>query len=211
MELAASQLIKLYMQTQVLVGNIYYAPTPEARLLDALNGLSDVGPIKRGKFLELKDVSIEHADGRKEKLKVSYINKATVQLAVTLGDADSGRGLGGQSGPKAYPYIEKTAIPVRIETQDYIVVGNMYRVNYQRIWHVLEDSMIFLPITHAQIYTIANDTRERIPFVAVNKEHIRALQEENGKQKTSGANNRGSSKKRAETSKMPISRDELDT
>jgi hypothetical protein len=63
MELAASQLIKLYMQTQVLMGNIYYAPTPEARLLDALNGSSDIGPVKRGKFIELTDVTILFPDG----------------------------------------------------------------------------------------------------------------------------------------------------
>jgi hypothetical protein len=178
MELAASQLIKLYMQTQVLIGNIYYAPTPEARLLDALNGLSDTGPVKRGKFLELNDVSIEHSDGRKEKLKVSYINKATVQLAVTLGKADAGRGLGGLEGAKSYPFVEKSPVPVRIETHDYLVTGNMYRVSYQRVWHVLEDILIFLPVTHAQIHNTANGNRERVAFVAVNKEHILSLQEE---------------------------------
>jgi hypothetical protein len=195
MELAASQLIKLYMETQILIGNIYYAPTPEARLLDALNGLSDTGPVKRGKFLELTDVTIEHSDGRKEKLKISYINKATVQLAVTLGAADSGRGIGAQDGPKSYPYVEKTPLPVRIETHDYVINGNMYRISYQRVWHVLEDTQTFLPLTNAQVCTLANGTREVFPFIAVNKEHILSLQEENGKQKTGGVNNRGGSKK----------------
>jgi hypothetical protein len=179
MELAACQLIKLYMQTQVLTGNIYYAPTPEARLLDALNGLSDVGPVKRGRFLELTDVIVQHADGRNEKLTVSYINKATVQLAISLGDAESGRGLGAQSGPKAYPFVEKSAVPVRIETHDYRITGNMYHSIHQRIWHVLEDLQIFLPITHAHIFTIANNIWGKAPFVAVNKEHILSLQEEN--------------------------------
>ena len=73
MERATSQLIKLYMQTQVLIGNMYYAATPEARLLDALNGLSDKGPVRKGRFLELNDVTIEHRDGRKEKLKITKI------------------------------------------------------------------------------------------------------------------------------------------
>jgi hypothetical protein len=73
MELLASQSIKLYMQTQVLIGNISYAPSPEARLLDALNGITDRGPVKRGRFLELTDVTIQHADGSKERLKTSYI------------------------------------------------------------------------------------------------------------------------------------------
>jgi hypothetical protein len=191
MELAPSQLIKLYMPTQVLIGNIYYAPTPEARLLDALNGLTDRGPIKRGRFLELTDVTIQHIDGKKEKLKVSYINKATVQLAVTLGDANSGRGIGALDGPKSYPFVEKTPTPVHIETHDYLISGNMYRINYQKVWNVLEDMQTFLPLTHCEVYTVANGTREMFPFIAVNKEHILSLQEENGKQKTGVANKRG--------------------
>jgi len=47
MDMAASQLIKLYMPTQVLIGSIFYAPTPEARLLDALNGAADRGSMKK--------------------------------------------------------------------------------------------------------------------------------------------------------------------
>ena len=196
MELAATQLIKLYMQTQVLIGNIYYAPTPEARLLDALNGLVDRGPVKKGRFLELTDVTIYHATGRKEKLKISYINKATIQLAVSLGGADSGRGIGALDGPKSYPFVPKTPLPVRIETHDYVVNGNMYRMSYQRVWHVLEDAPVFLPITHGEVHSLANDTVESYPFIAVNKEHIMSLQEENGKKKNGGINNRMVSRKK---------------
>jgi hypothetical protein len=181
MELAASQLIKLYMQTQVLIGNIYYAPTPEARLLDALNGLSDMGPVKHGRFLELTKVTIQHTTGREEKLDVAYINKSTVQLAGNMsGGVNTGRGIGGLDGPKAYPFVEKSPVPVRIETHDYLVTGNMYHVSYQKIWHVLEDAQIFLPLTHVQVSNRANGIRERIPFAAVNKEHILSLQEEDG-------------------------------
>ena len=196
MEMVASQLIKLYMQTQTLIGNISYAPTPEARLLDALNGITDRGPVKRGRFLELTDVTIQHEDGSKEKLKTSYINKSTVQMAVTLGDVDSGRGLGAHDGPKSYPFVQKTPLPVRIETHDYIVSGNMYHIRYQKVWIVLEDTPTFLPITHAQIFNISNGALEVAPFVAVNKEHILSLQEDIGKSKTRTINNRESSKKR---------------
>ena len=172
MELLASQSIKLYMQTQVLIGNISYAPSPEARLLDALNGITDRGPVKRGRFLELTDVTIQHADGSKERLKTSYINRSAVQLAVSEG------GLGSHDGPKSYPFVEKTSLPVRIETRDYIVTGNMYHIRYQKVWVVLEDPPTFLPITHAQIFNISNGDIETIPFVAVNKKHILSLQEE---------------------------------
>ena len=195
MELVASQIIKLYMKTQTVIGSISYAPTPEARLIDALNGVTDRGPVKKGRFLELTDVTIQHNDGSKEKLKISYINKSTIQLAVTLGDADSGRGIGAHNGPKLYPFVEKTPLPVLIETGDYVVNGNMYRMRYQKVWTVLEDTAIFLPITHAQIVTLSNSEIELIPFVAVNKEHIFSLQEENVKLKPRGAGNRVSSKR----------------
>jgi hypothetical protein len=178
MDLVASQLIKIYMQSQVVTGNIYYAPNPEARLLDALNGLSDRGPVRKGRFLELTDVTIQHDSGTKETLKTSYVNKATVQLAITLGDANSGRGIGAQDGPKSYPYVEKSPLPVRIETHNYVINGNIYPMNYQKIWNLLEDTPTFLPLTHAQVYTLANGSREAAPFVAVNKEHILSLQEE---------------------------------
>lgn len=199
MELTASQLVKLYMQTQVTMGYIYYAPTPEARLLDVLNGLSDMGPVKRGRFLELSDVTIQQADGRQEKLPVAYINKAIVQLVGTLESGDVGRGIGAQAGPKLYPFVEKSPVPVRIETQSYVVTGTMYRVTFQKVWQVLEDTPTFLPLTRAQIYTVANGAWESFPFVAVNKEHILSLQEEAigsvGGQKAVEPKNREGSKK----------------
>jgi len=183
MENSASQLIKLYMEKQVLTGNIYYAPTPEARLLDALNGLSDMGPIKRGKFLELNDVTIVHEDGRTEKIGVSYINRSTVILAATLGGANAGRGLGGQPGMKSYPYVEKSVVPVRLETQHYFIVGNMHRVDSQKVWFVLEDNQPFLPLTSAQILNRVTSTLELMPFLAINKEHIISVQEEDGQKR----------------------------
>jgi hypothetical protein len=145
--------------------------------------------------LELTYVTIQHIDGSKEKLKTAYINKATIQLAVTLGDADSGRGIGAHDGPKLYPFVEKTPLPVRIETNDYVIIGNMYHIRYQKVWVVLEDTALFLPITHAQIVTLSNGTMEMISFVAVNKEHILSLQEENSKPKSRGAGNRLSAKR----------------
>ena len=180
MESSASQLIKLYMEKQVLTGCIYYAPTPEARLLDALNGLADMGPVKRGKFLELNDVTILHDDGRTEKIGVSYINRSTVILAATLDGANAGRGLGGQTGAKSYPYVEKTPVSVRLETQHYFITANLYRVDSQKVWYVLEDNQTFLPLTSARILNRARQTTESMPFLAVNKEHLISVHEENG-------------------------------
>jgi hypothetical protein len=210
MELTASQLIKLYMQSQVLIGSIYYAPTPEARLLDALNGLADTGPVKHGRFLELTGVTIQHTNGTEEKLPIAYINKATIHLSGTLGDANAGRGVGAQTGLKTYPFVEKSPVSVRLETQSYIVTGYMYRVSFQKIWQVLEDTSIFLPITHAQVYTVATGSSEKLSFVAVNKEYILALQEESTNltemHKLSESTNRKVSKKTVQTGYADISR-----
>jgi hypothetical protein len=199
MELAASQLVKLYMQTQITMGYILYPPTPEARLLDALNGLPNMELVKRGKFIELFNVTIEHAYGRQEKLPVAYVNKATVQLAATFEDGNMGRGIGAQLGHKSYPFIEKSPIPVCIEMQSYVVNGNMHHMATQKIWNVLEDTLIFLPLTHVQICTVANGVQERFPFVAINKEHILSLLEENDssvlRRKAVELKNRSDSKK----------------
>ena len=178
MDLAASQLIKLYMETQILIGNIYYAPTPEARLLDALNGLADMGPIKRGKFLELNNVTISHDDGKVEKLASSYVNRSTVHLAATLGDSNAGRGIGAHPGLKPYPYVEKNPLLVRLETQKYFIIGNMYRHDSQKVWNILEDTLVFLPLTQADVTNRTTGQKEAIPFVAINKEHIVSLHEE---------------------------------
>jgi hypothetical protein len=103
--------------------------------------------------------------------------------------------MGAQEGAKSYPFIEKSPLPVRIETQDYVITGFMYHLTYQDIWHVLEDTPAFLPITHAQILTTANGAQETVPFVAINKEHILALQEENEKPKTAVNINKENPKK----------------
>jgi hypothetical protein len=178
MEATASQLVKVYMQSHVLVGSIHYAANREARLLDALNGQLDIGPRKGGRFLELTDVCIQRGDGRGEERGFSYISKATVQLAVTLGGADSGRGIGAQNGPKQYPFVEKSPLSVLIETHDYMIRGKMYHMNRQIVRHVLEDAVTFLPLTHVQVCTLASGAREVFPFAAVNKDHILSLQED---------------------------------
>jgi hypothetical protein len=183
MELAGSQKIKLYMQTQVITGNIHYTPTPEGRLSDALNGISQMGPVIPGRFLELTDVTVRNADGGEEKLDYFFVNKSTVQLAVTLGGADSGRGIGGNKGSRPYPFVKKSPLSVVIKTQDYIINGDMYFKNYQSVWQVLEDTPIFLPLTNVQVRTLAKDASEVFPFAVVNKMLILSLKKGNAKNK----------------------------
>lgn len=167
--------VKLYLQTQVLSGFIH-SPYEE-RLVDVLSGVSVRRPESRARFLELSDVTIYHADGKEERLPTAHVNKATIQLAATL-DTDSGRGLGAKVGPKPYPFVEKISVPVRLQTPAYAVTGNMHRASYQSVWHVLEESPMFLPLTNVEICALVNDISSKVPFVAVNKEQILSLQEE---------------------------------
>lgn len=149
----------------------------DERLVDLLSGVSVRSPEDRGRFLELSDVTIYHADGKEEKLPTANINKSTIHLVSTL-DADSGRGIGGKAGPKPYPFMDKLSVRVTLQTLAYTVTGDMYRASYQKIWHVLEQSLLFLPLTDVEICTLANGTCVHVPFAALNKEQIILLQEE---------------------------------
>ena len=182
MKPVTTQLAKFYLHTQILIGTIL---SPETRLLDSLNGNSDRELSRNGKFLELTDVTFQNADGSKEKLKTIYINKSAIQLAVAADNADLSRGVGAQVGLKLYPFVEKSKLPVLINTPDYIVTGSMYILSFQKIPVVLEDTQPFLPVTDARIITKLNGFQEMAPFVAVNKEHILSLQEESDNDKLS--------------------------
>ena len=167
--------IKLYLQTQVLSGFIYN-PSND-RLLDILSGISVKRPESRAKFLELTNVTVQHADGTEEILPTVCVNKAAIELATTS-DVDSARGLGTKVGPKPYPFVEKLVVPVRLQMSGYAITGSLHRAHYQRVWHVLDEKSTFLPITNADIAALANGDRWKAPFVAVNQEQILFLREE---------------------------------
>ena len=167
--------VRFYTQTDIVSGFIYQPE--EERILDLLNGVSVRQPESRGRFLELGDVTIKHADGKEERLPAAYVNKATVQL-VTTPDGDSARGIGAKAGHKPYPFVEKSPVLVRLHMPGYTVAGTMHRTKDQRVWHVLEEKPMFLPFTNAEIHTLANDILSGVPFVAVNKEQIMSVQEE---------------------------------
>ena len=167
--------IMLFMQTEVLSGSIFIS-TPEGRLLDELNGHFDGEPENRDKFLELTDVTIWHTDGTEEKASVGYINKANIQMAATTTDNLS-RGIGAKPDHKLYPFIEKKTVRVKIEMSGYGITGSMHRLSHQKVEHVLKERTEFMPLTHAEVCSLANGKRWYIAFLAVNKEQILSLHE----------------------------------
>jgi Family of unknown function (DUF6812) len=168
--------IMIFTQTEVLIGSIFIS-TLEGRLLDELNGRISLGPENRERFLSLTNVVIQHIDGQQEKATLVHINKETIQMAATF-HVNVGRGIGGQSGPKPYPFAEKVSVPVQIMMSAYEIIGNMYRVSHQKIEHVLTEKTLFVPLTDVVVIALANRKKWNIPFLAVNKGQILSLYEQ---------------------------------
>jgi len=172
--MAKTQLtVALYMETKVLTGFIYH---DEERLSDVLNGVS-IRRENRGRFVELSYVNIQNIDGREERLAISYINKATIQVATTI-DGDLARGIGGRVGAKPYPFVEKLPVLVRVLMPAYIVIGNMHCASRQMAWHTLEGKPMFLPLTNVSMCRSDNSHWWEVSFATVNTEHILSWQEE---------------------------------
>jgi len=167
--------VTLYTEIQVLTGFIHQAC--EQRLLDLLNGTSLSTPETSGTFLELSDVTIFHPNGKKEKLPTAYVNKATIQLAATP-DGDSARGIGAKVGPKPHPFVPKSPVWVSLRMPTYALVGSMHCASGQKVRHLLGKTLMFLPVTDAKIRPLTNGIWWAAPFVAVNKEQIVSLQQE---------------------------------
>ncbi len=167
--------VTLCMQTQVSSGFIYLPF--EERLSDLLNGVLGRQPESRGRFLTLSDVTVYKADGKQEKLPTAYINKASIYLAATW-DSNSGRGIGAKVGPKPYPFVQKSPMPVRLDLTGYSLTGSMHCASGERAQHVLEGGLRFMPLTGVEVRPLANGLWSNVPFVAVNKEQVLSLQEE---------------------------------
>lgn len=167
--------VTLYVETQVLTGFVY--PPRGKRLSDLLNNVVVGQSEDGGKFLELSDVTISHTDGTRERPQTAYINKSTIQL-VSTPDSDSGRGIGAKVGSKAYPFVQKSPVRVRIRLPGYELSGSMHCASGQRVWHLLEEKLMFLPLTDARIRTREKGLWWTAPFTVINREQIFSFQHE---------------------------------
>jgi hypothetical protein len=172
---AAWLAVTLCVQSHILSGFVYLQS--DERLLDLLNGMPVKRLESRGKFLALSDVTVHQGDAVGEKLSSAYINKAAIYMAATW-NSDLGRGLGARSGQKPYPFVEKMPIPVRLWISEFLLIGSMYCASGQRAWHVLEEEQMFLPLTNVEVRPLADGIWSDVPFVAVNREQVLSLQEE---------------------------------
>ena len=165
--------INLYIQKKIITGFICIS-LPEGRLLDKLN--QDTGPESGEGFLEIYDVTVRSGNNEAERTPATYVNKAIIHLVSTM-VSDSFGSLSTREGLKYYPYKEKSPIPIRLETTGYSVMGFMHMANCEKIMIKLAQKAPFLPLTDAEVCNLANNTRWKFPFVAVNLRQIILLHE----------------------------------
>jgi hypothetical protein len=168
--------IMIFVETEVLKGLIFIS-TPEGRLLDELNGRSQMEPENRDKFIMINDVDIWHMDGKEEKTSVAHINKENIEMSGTT-TINTGRGIGASTGPKPYPFTDKLPVKVRIEMNGYTIIGDMYRISHQQVEHVLKERSAFLPLTNAEVISTKYDKQWSLSFLAVNKWKMLSLHEQ---------------------------------
>lgn len=171
----AWQAVTLCLQRDILNGfvNLHH----DERLLDLLNSVSINWLESRRRFLALSNVIVKHTDGTEERMPAAYINKVAVHLAV-MWHSDLGRGIGAKAGKRPYPFVEKLPVPVSVRLQLFSLMGRMHCASGQNPWHVLEEQLMFLPLTNVEVRPLSDDSWSDVPFVAVNREQILSLQEE---------------------------------
>jgi chaperonin cofactor prefoldin len=167
--------VTLYTQTGVLSGSVYHLEWE--RLSDLLNDVSDRRGWRASPFLEFSNVNAHNPEGYNEMLPTAHVKKATIYI-ITLTDANAARGVGARDGLKSFPFVPKSRVPVELQMADYSLIGNMHCAPGQKPQNVLDETPKFLPLTDASIRLMKENIRLTAPFVAVNKEQILALAQE---------------------------------
>jgi hypothetical protein len=134
------------------------------RVSDVLNRVDDAGSW-RNAFIEMVESGIE-----------AYITRDTIEF-VAAEDPDAGRGVGRNSEMRGYPFVEKTPIPVNVQTASYRIIGKAYHMKNKNLKATLSENSIFLPLTDALIMRGSRLIGRR-PFVAINKKQILSIKKD---------------------------------
>ena len=167
--------ITFYIQGQTCSGNIDLHD--EERLLDFLNSRSDTSPEDNDGFLRISEMTMTLIDKSKDRIPEASIKKSAIKL-LAIQEEDLARGLGAKPGPKSYPFVEKSPIPVKLHLQDCSIIGNMHCIASQDAYDLLEEPLSFIPITQARILTPDLSSWWKAPFVAVNRNQITIFSKE---------------------------------
>jgi len=164
--------VQIYAPTYALprtcVGYVYCAQ--ERRLLDQLNDVFPGTLPGKAPFLSIREPKIYSLDGGEEILRFACLNKASI-LFVREFEVGQPR-----PRPKGYPYVTKSAVGVRLFLPFYTVTGQMHVAQGERASDVLNQPLMFLPLTNVEISPSVGSSQS-VGFIAVNKEQLILLEE----------------------------------
>lgn len=165
--------LKVWAYTSTCILSGYVHRLYQQRLLDLLNGVLVEGSRADADFLPITEVT--HAtDGIETTVQFACINKASILFVSEVGQF---RGLGGKSGYKLPPVVEKIPVVAKLQTPYYTLSGQMYCAKRQRLLDLLNTRARFLPVTNVDIVSCSGSSQWAADFVAVNKEQIIYLDE----------------------------------
>ena len=167
--------ITIYTKKGMLNG--YISLSSGARLSDTLNdNLEDNQGVKNA-FVSFSNVSLSGEEGIKSVMySTVYIPKSYI-LIVTIPDLNVARGISAQSGVKSPPFVQKSTKLIRIDIEDYRLIGNMHCNEGETMMDVLNNNLMFLPLTEAKINNPQYDRWIDIAFLVLNKQEISAAYE----------------------------------
>lgn len=167
--------VTFYTQIELITGQV--DQSHEERFSDILNNAALPRPEDSDRFLRIANARITRPGFGKQNLPAVFINKAVIQMAAMM-ETDLARGLGAKEGNKPYPFIPKSPVPVKVRLPNYEIMGSMYCAAGQGIEQVLEDKLMFLPLTSVKMRGLDSDVWQPAYFTAVNRGLILSLQPE---------------------------------
>jgi hypothetical protein len=166
--------LELFIQSRILSGYIHCST--ELRLLDLLNSTRASTHDAGREFLEFINISTSGEGHTQQEGLREYIRKAAIQL-IAISDANLARGAGGKGSAKLYPFVPKSAVPVSLQLQTYVLTGCVHCSQGQNVCDVLNEDRLFIPLTGVTI-AYQHGLYATRPFVAVNKEQVTSSKEE---------------------------------
>ena len=173
--MASEQLsITFYTKKVILNGSI--SLPSGARLMDLLNDNLADNQGNKSAFISLSGVSLSGEEALRHRYNNIYIPKSNL-LIVTTPDHNMARGISTQLGVKSPPFVQKSPKLIRIDIQDYRIIGNIHCSDGETTLDVLNNDLMFLPLTEAKINTPQNDRWATIAFLVVNRQEISSAYE----------------------------------
>jgi len=154
---------------RTFVGYTYHQP--HQRLLDALRDGFAANSRRIGKnFLPLTEVEVYLADGRKEYMTSTRINKGNIIfIAERSGEQPATREAMKQN---TYPTMAKRPVGTTIHMALYTLTGEIHGGTWQQPADTFEGNERFIPLTNVEISPEPVTGESRFDFVAINKEQV---------------------------------------